>query len=183
MRSEIRRICKATGITTVYVTHDQKEALSMADSVAVLRDGKTVQIGPPRTLYDRPASRFVADFLGETNFLPAVVAGADGGMVTLETPAGILHSTAGVATTPQGGNVTCSIRPEALSVSEAGDGRNSFCGKCLHSTYLGEIAQHLVELADGSTLKVLQLNPSHVQMPTGNLRLQIDPDDVVILAD
>ncbi|UCD74948.1 MAG: ABC transporter ATP-binding protein [Phycisphaerales bacterium] len=183
MRSEIRRICKATGITTVYVTHDQKEALSMADSVAVLREGRTVQIGPPRTLYDRPASRFVADFLGETNFLAAVVAGAEEGMVTLETPAGLLHSTAGVAKTPQGGNVTCSIRPEALSVTESGSGRNCLHGKRLQTTYLGEIAQHLIELADGSSVKVLQLNPSHLDQPGEEMHLQVDPDDVVILAD
>ena len=155
----------------------------MADSVAVLREGETVQIGPPRTLYDRPASRFVADFLGETNFLPAVVTGTEGGMVTLETPAGVLHSSAGVAETPQGGNVTCSIRPEALSVCKSSNGRNCFDGKCLHTIYLGEIAQHLIELADGSTLKVLQLNPSHLEMPTGDIRLEIDPGDVVILAD
>ena len=73
MRWEIRRICSETKITTVYVTHDQKEALSMADNMAVLRAGKIAQIGPPRLLYERPNSRFVADFLGETNFLPAVI--------------------------------------------------------------------------------------------------------------
>ncbi len=69
MRTEIKRICTETKITTVYVTHDQKEALSMADRVAVLRDGDVKQIGPPRQLYERPTSRFVADFLGETNFI------------------------------------------------------------------------------------------------------------------
>lgn len=183
MRSEIRRICKATGITTVYVTHDQKEALSMADIVAVLRDGRTVQVGPPRLLYDRPASRFVADFLGETNFLPAVVAGAEEGTVVLDTPAGQLRSTAGVAATPHGGNVTCSIRPEALGLAKANNPDNCLSGKCLHTTYLGEIVQHVVELADGLTVKVLQLNPSHLEDPVDEMRLQVAPDDVVILTD
>ena len=64
MRSEIRRICKEAGITTVYVTHDQDEALSMADRVAVLHNGKAIQVGDPRTLYRRPATRFVAEFPG-----------------------------------------------------------------------------------------------------------------------
>ena len=94
MRSEIRRLCKATGITTVYVTHDQKEALSMADCVAVLRDGKRIQVGPPRELYERPASRFVAEFLGETNFLPATIVESNGTTMTLKTAAGTLTSTA-----------------------------------------------------------------------------------------
>ena len=75
MRSEIRRLCTETGITTVYVTHDQKEALSMADGVAVLKDGAVQQVGPPRELYERPRSRFVADFLGETNFIAGTIAG------------------------------------------------------------------------------------------------------------
>ncbi|MDP1662017.1 MAG: ABC transporter ATP-binding protein, partial [Phycisphaerales bacterium] len=71
LRSEIRRICKQAGITGVYVTHDQKEALSMADRCAVMRSGRIVQIGTPHELYHRPASRFVAEFLGETNFIDA----------------------------------------------------------------------------------------------------------------
>ncbi len=73
LRSEIRRICKESGITTVYVTHDQKEALSMADRVAILRAGKLEQLGPPADLYKRPHSRFVAEFLGETNILEGTV--------------------------------------------------------------------------------------------------------------
>src|SRR5204863_7966658 len=79
MRAEIRRICAETKITTVYVTHDQKEALSMADRMAVLRAGRVEQLGPPRQLYDRPGSRFVADFLGETNFLPAALVSVEHG--------------------------------------------------------------------------------------------------------
>ncbi|MBN8645680.1 MAG: ABC transporter ATP-binding protein, partial [Planctomycetes bacterium] len=78
MRHEIRRICKETGITTVYVTHDQKEALSMADGIAVLDMGVIAQTGTPKGLYDRPGSRFVADFLGETNFIEATVEGVEG---------------------------------------------------------------------------------------------------------
>jgi iron(III) transport system ATP-binding protein len=90
LRHEIRRICKASGITTVYVTHDQKEALSMADRVALLRDGRIVQLGTPRDLYREPKTRFVAEFLGEADFLEATVAGQEGGTVRLDTPAGRL---------------------------------------------------------------------------------------------
>ena len=78
MRTEIRRICKKSGITTVYVTHDQDEALSMADRIAVLKSGSVRQLGPPRDLYRKPATRFVAEFLGETNFVPAEVTESKG---------------------------------------------------------------------------------------------------------
>ena len=183
MRTEIRRICTQTRITTVYVTHDQKEALSMADNMAVLKDGRVMQIGPPRLLYERPGSRFVADFLGETNFLPAVVRGSENGSIILETAAGILRSTAGDSGTPRGGNVTCSIRPEAFTRAAQGPGSNTITGKRVRTIYLGEIAQHQVEVQDGSVLRVLELNPSIVDGGTGDMTLHVDADDVVILKD
>ncbi len=88
MRGEIRRICKDTGVTTIYVTHEQKEALSIADRVAILDRGQIQQIGAPREVYLRPASRFVAGFIGETNLLSARVANRDGASVELLTPLG-----------------------------------------------------------------------------------------------
>ncbi len=126
----------------------------MADRIAVLRQGRVMQVGSPRPLYDRPNCRFVADFLGETNFLSAVVDGTDDRGVVLETPAGRLTSAAGVAETPQGGNVTCSIRPEALTISADRTPINHIAGRHRQTVYLGEMAQHLVEIADGSLLKV-----------------------------
>ncbi len=183
MRIEIKRICKQTRITSVYVTHDQKEALSMADRVALLRNGKVVQVGPPRELYDRPASRFVADFLGETNFIHAVVAGANNGSVRLDTPAGQLESAAGLSESPTGGNVTCSVRPESLQVVDRTSGPNIMTGTRVETIYLGEMAQHIVEVADGSRLKVFELNPSHFGDPGDTLHLSVEPEDVVILAD
>lgn len=183
MRVEIKRICSETRITTVYVTHDQKEALSMADRVAVLRDGDVKQLGPPRQLYERPASRFVADFLGETNFLAATVSSADDALVELETPVGKLYSAAGLETTPRGGNVTCSIRPETLRVLDGPDGRNSLKGKRLQTIYLGDLAQYLVELEDGTIVRVLEMHPSHMGEPGETVHLSVDPNDVVLLPD
>jgi iron(III) transport system ATP-binding protein len=185
MRSEIQRICKETGITTVYVTHDQKEALSMADGVAVLNAGKVVQFGPPRDLYARPTSRFVADFLGETNFLQATIKSREPNRLVLESPAGDLISSAfNEGLVPDRGNVTCSIRPESLAAN-APDGYNSFVCKCLDSVFLGEFAQHQVELPDSTRLRLLELNPQlHSQLEPGSeVRLAVDPDDVVVLAD
>jgi iron(III) transport system ATP-binding protein len=188
MRSEIRRICTETGITTVYVTHDQKEALSMADRVAVLDMGVIAQVGSPRELYNRPASRFVADFLGETNFLSAEVASRDDGRLELDAPAGRITSTTFDAQAELKGNVTCSVRPEAIRLIEAkdgvgADGVGGLEGQIVESIYLGEMAQHIVELGDASRLKVFELHPMRQVDPGTRVGVRVDPTDVVVLAD
>src|SRR5882724_1449624 len=88
MRSEIRRICKTAGFTTIYVTHDQKEALSIADRIAVLKDGRLAQVGTPSELYHKPRSAFVADFIGQTNLLPGRVIARESDGMHVETGAG-----------------------------------------------------------------------------------------------
>jgi iron(III) transport system ATP-binding protein len=189
LRSEIRRVCKESGITTVYVTHDQKEALSMADRVAIIDRGRVVQLGAPGELYRNPASKFVAEFLGETNFIPATVLGrgapgarADGGpdevAVTLQTAAGRLTSThPSAGHMAERASVLCSIRPEALRVVRgelAGPNRgasaglasptaavgNTLPGTLIDTMYLGELAQYTVELAGSVRVKAAQLNPA-----------------------
>jgi len=187
LRSQIRSICKSSGITTVYVTHDQKEALSMADRVAIMRSGKVQQLGTPDELYRRPATRFVASFLGETNFLSGEVTGADGEFVSVDTGAGVIRALVGSMGRARGGDggggvvslgerVTCSVRPEALSlrvvegkggVGGGGGGGvgGALTGRVVGTVYLGEIAQHTVELlaTDASTdamrVHVSELNP------------------------
>ncbi|MFO0873995.1 MAG: ABC transporter ATP-binding protein [Phycisphaerales bacterium] len=180
MRTEIRRICKELGITTVYVTHDQKEALSMADAMAVLRDGEIVQSGTPDALYRRPRTRFVADFLGETNFLQGKLVGVDSDGVDVETPAGRLRATASPTSRRVGDAVTLSLRPEALHVSTI-EGGNVIRGTRTATTYLGETAQHDIALADGTSIKALEINPR--ARPRDDSRLHIDPTDVVVLDD
>ena len=88
VRGEIRKLQKELGITTIYVTHDQEEALSMSDRVAVMRDGRILQVAPPRTLYERPADRFVADFVGTNNFVPGVCRERSTEHAVVETPLG-----------------------------------------------------------------------------------------------
>ncbi|TVQ32779.1 MAG: ABC transporter ATP-binding protein, partial [Phycisphaeraceae bacterium] len=180
MRHEIKRICTETGITTVYVTHDQKEALSMADLVAVMRDGNLEQLGPPRTIYDRPASRFVAEFLGETNFIEAKVIGVEGGVIELDSAVGRLRSNAFDAKNPPDGAVTCSIRPEAVRVGAQNGAANTLKGRIAESVYLGGMAQHMIEVADSVRIKVAELNPGH-ESPGDELPLAVEQDDVVVL--
>jgi iron(III) transport system ATP-binding protein len=184
MRQQIRDLCKASGITGVYVTHDQHEALSMADQIAVLNQGQVVQAGPPTKLYRRPANRFVADFLGETNFIPGEVVGTEGANIILNTPFGQLTSTAFPDDLPQGGAVTCSLRPEAVQLVDPAQAKgklNTFTAKQTRLIYLGSLAQHRLRVADHE-LKVFELNPQ----PAGEaktLTCHIDPADVVILRD
>ncbi|MGI5867905.1 MAG: ABC transporter ATP-binding protein [Kiritimatiellia bacterium] len=144
MRVEIRRICKQAGLTAVYVTHDQKEALSIADRLAVMRDGRFEQIGTPLEVYRKPDSAFVASFIGETNFLPPAFFGA--------------------AFDP-GRAARLSVRPEAIHLGPApeGDGILRIDGAIHGTVYLGETAQHQMDVAgaDGAaaTLTIFELNP------------------------
>ncbi|MEL7238068.1 MAG: ABC transporter ATP-binding protein, partial [Planctomycetota bacterium] len=117
MRTEIRRICKTSGLTTIYVTHDQKEALSVADQIAVLKDGHLMQVGSPGTLYHSPNSAFVADFVGNTNLLPGKIVATDEQGVTVATELGRLKGRLVEAIEP-GGDCTVSIRPEQMQFAD-----------------------------------------------------------------
>ncbi len=199
MRYQIRRICKAANITAVYVTHDQKEALSMADVMAVLRDGRLAQMGPPRELYNRPNSRFVADFLGETNFIPATVVAVDGDQLRLDTATGLLVSSGAAKGVRVGDKVTCSIRPESLRLLANENGAaasdNVLTARLIDTMYLGETAQHLFEATTASgqattvTLKAFELNPKQAAAQAAPqatadhplVRLGCDASDVVVL--
>jgi iron(III) transport system ATP-binding protein len=186
MRSEIRGLVTGLGITTVYVTHDQKEALSMADEVAVLRNGAIVQQGPPEELYRHPRSRFVADFLGETNFVDGTLLRIAPEGATVATAAGellaTLDPTAGSETLRAGSSVVLSIRPEAVRLiepQEAPSGANLLRGRRASTMYLGDAAQHVIELDGGALLKVHEHNPR--SQPPRDPSLAIAAQDVVVL--
>jgi len=189
LRGEIRRVCKEAGITTVYVTHDQKEALSIADRIALMRDGRAEQVGTPAELYRRPASRFVAEFLGETNLLAGEVAAADNGTLRIETDAGPLRAASrGGAWEAVGSRVLASVRPEAVRVlEEVAAGENGLRGTIEQTVYLGEVAQHMVELRPGVRLRVSVLNPVPGELANGTAEvkqrvgLAVAPEDVALL--
>ncbi len=185
MRHEIRRIVDTLRITTIYVTHDRAEALSLADGMAIMRAGKVVQTGAPRAMYRRPNSRFVADFLGDTNFMPAMLVRGDANEALYQTAAGNLRSTA--APFPKPTELSLSLRPEALRMVRGGGGAgatvNAIAGKLKSSTYLGDTAQHEIAL-DGcdALVRVAELNPKHPPAIGERVMLEIDADDVVPLA-
>ncbi|MEX0877051.1 MAG: ABC transporter ATP-binding protein [Phycisphaerales bacterium] len=188
LRLQIRRVCKDSGITTVYVTHDQKEALSMADRVALLRAGKIMQVGSPRELYRAPNSRFVAEFLGETNLIEARQVGTTDERVSFEVEAGQF------AAIPQANDEyltntehnLLSIRPEAIRLRRP-DTENTLPGTLMETTYLGETAQHLVEVKGCPPIKIAEMNPyspsSAVHPEPGDpVWVEFVPTDIVPVA-
>ena len=144
MRAEIRRLQAELGITTIYVTHDQEEALSLSDCVAVMNRGQLLQVGPPAEIYERPATRFVAEFLGVSNFLPATVAepGGSGGHVTVEI-AGRPVEVECAHRVVAGDQVTVTARPEHLRFLDAGDGASAVVTSV---DYLGAVARYVVRV-------------------------------------
>ncbi len=184
LRSEIRRICKTSEMTTVYVTHDQKEALSMADRIAIMRDGKVMQIGDPPTLYRSPRTSFVASFLGETNLLEASITEVKSETASLNAGFGAFQAalTAGSSHVKAGESVTVSIRPETLHVRESPDS-GLFQGKVAHTTYLGDIAHHVVEISDSVRVDVAEINPRpQALVKVGDtVGLSVSPEDVSLL--
>jgi iron(III) transport system ATP-binding protein len=187
MRTEIRRIVKQTGITAIYVTHDQKEALSMADGIAVMRAGKIEQTGSATDLYKHPANRFVAEFIGESNFLPATVESVNSSTITLKTDVGPLFVAVGghKATVKPGEKLLAAFRPESVSLTPlAGATVNHLPAKRLSTTYLGEIAEHVVELSNKQTAKVFELNPRPrpASETLDSLTLNIPADNIMLVA-
>lgn len=190
LRSEIRRICKTSGITTIYVTHDQKEALSMADDVAIMRAGKLVQQGKPEELYRRPGSKFVAEFLGETNFISGRVVASDPRGTLVQTAFGELRSSQAWS---GGADVSVSLRPESLRLGgvPTAMGYSTLRGQVIDRVYLGELAQLSVRLQASAMsqvpagpgeehLKLAILNPAQ-GTGMGPVELSIAPEDVVVV--
>lgn len=187
MRGEIRRVCKEFGLTAIYVTHDQKEALSIADRMAIMGSGRIAQIGAPEEIYRRPHSRFVADFIGETNFLGGCVIENSDGKIRVETPHARFWGIAGKSEwqPSPGTNVHLSIRPEAWVIHHEGGADsaadNGLIGQMEERVYLGETAQYRIR-CDEIVMKVFELNPRSRAVNTYTpVYLTVTPDDVVIL--
>jgi iron(III) transport system ATP-binding protein len=178
MREEIRRIHAQTKITTIYVTHDQKEALSLADRMAVLRDGRIEQLGEPRAVYRSPTNRFVADFIGETNWLEAQVEGTSAGELLLATEFGPLRARADTAFS-QGQKVWVGFRPEAVELGPSPV--NVLQTTIVQVNYLGEIEQYGLELAPGKWIKAFEQNPAEIRRAGARLSVHIRPPHLFVL--
>ena len=162
VRAEIRKLQQELGITTIYVTHDQEEALSLSDRVAVMKDGRVLQVGQPKELYERPRTRFVADFVGTNNLVPGRVSGRAGGELVVDTAVGTLRA---VSDVPLGERCVLAIRPENVAV-DTGAGTGSGVGNVVRGrvsfvSYLGSALRYDVEAAAGQVLKADIRDPWH----------------------
>jgi len=179
MRHEIRRIHDEVGNTMVYVTHDQKEALSMADRIAVMSAGRVEQVGDPRTLYRRPANRFVARFIGEANLVPGTLARVEGEWGVARTPLGEFRGRLSDAELREGNAVECMVRPECLHLG-GGEG-NAFRARVVRSVYLGELEEFELE-AEGRTFRAVAANPGErAPAPGSDLVVSFQPEDALFL--
>ena len=161
MRDELRELQRATGITFVFVTHDQEEALDMSDRICVIGQGEIQHLGTPDNIYEDPANRFVADFIGETNFLDVEVLSVDGDKATVRTPLGVTITTwhrGAIA----GKRATLSLRPEKIGIADQAQGE-LFEGRVVNRNYMGGFTMYQVDVG-GIVLKVSKRNAvTHAQ--------------------
>jgi spermidine/putrescine transport system ATP-binding protein len=176
LQVELKRIQREVGITFVYVTHDQEEALTMSDRIAVMNRGRIEQIAPPEDVYERPATTFVAGFIGVSNLMPATVVGS--GRVRLQSGPEIATETNGLAS---GERCAAVVRPEKLRVEQTGgepssNGSPRVEGVVESSLYLGTATQIVVGLAEGVRMTVLVPNASEAdrqRLPGGGARVAL----------
>jgi spermidine/putrescine ABC transporter ATP-binding subunit len=181
VRAEIRKLQQELGITTVYVTHDQEEALSLSDRVAVMRDGRVLQLGRPRELYERPRTRFVADFVGTNNLVPGTVNGRDGEALVVGTALGPIRARAASGVGP-GQACVLAIRPENVTVG--GTDGNRVTGRVTLVAYLGNTLRYDVD-AGGTALKAdIRDAWHHEPLPVGTqVTLAFPPSVTLALPD
>jgi len=152
MQVELRDLQQRLGITAVFVTHDQEEALTLSDRVAVMRGGVIEQVGAPREIYDRPVSEFVAGFLGASNFLDGSVVAREGDVAVVETPGGQVRVLA--AAVPPGARVRLAVRPERLRMS--GPGGEGLRARVRSIVYRGSVTHYYMDSAGGTLLAYAQ---------------------------
>ncbi len=177
MRDELRGLQQRLGVTTLYVTHDQEEALALSDVVAVMDKGKIVEMGPPADLYRSPKHRFTATFIGQTNLIPARITSADTRFAIAETPMGAVTFQSG--SVRPGDALDLCVRPEDLhlmraSGPESPDEPNVLTGTVAHLTLLGAFADCRVQV--GATALQLRLHPRDLPEKGESVRVRIPPE-------
>jgi spermidine/putrescine ABC transporter ATP-binding subunit len=155
LQLEMRRLHADLGITFIYVTHDQEEALTMSDRIAVMNDGKVAQVGRPEDLYDRPDNRFVAGFIGESNFLPAVVRGMEDDVVIAECDGTLIRALC-PGRPVSGEKVTLTTRPERLRFADsawaATTPQNRMSVTVTEAVFAGERCRYMLQAGDGTSI-------------------------------
>jgi ABC-type Fe3+/spermidine/putrescine transport system ATPase subunit len=183
IRAELRQLQKRLGITTIYVTHDQAEALALSDQIAVMSKGQVIQIGSPWDIYYKPKNMFVADFVGTANLVPGIVTEKNGRAVTVDIDDAKLRVDEPNLEVQPGEQVTLCIRPETiqLSVSEAAGGQNSLQGIITNHIFEGALVRYWVEVGKREII-VDVFDPSDKGIFTGKVTLSVHPNKVHVLS-
>lgn len=188
MQLELKALQQQLGITFVYVTHDQEEAMTMSDRIAVMSKGKVQQMGTPVEIYERPANHFVADFIGESNFLEGKIKSLSRNEACVFVPEWNAEVT-GLAVSEglvNGEEVTVSIRPEKIHIAEKGLNQNSFKGKVMNTVYIGTDTHVYVDV-HGKRIKVFEqnrisrLDPGSFYTVGQHVLLVMLPENVLVL--
>jgi spermidine/putrescine transport system ATP-binding protein len=157
MQLELKKLQREVGITFIYVTHDQEEALTMSDRIAVMSGGVVLQVGQSGDIYEHPNCRFVADFIGETNFLEGTVREQQGRSVEVELPGGLTARAESDGALTRGQKITVAIRPEKMHL-RAADGANTLRGRVEEIVYIGTDTHYAVRLAGDQRIRVREQN-------------------------
>jgi spermidine/putrescine transport system ATP-binding protein len=196
MQVELKRIQQEVGITFIYVTHDQEEAMTMSDRIAVMNKGRYEQLGDPESLYERPQTRFVAGFLGVSNLLPGTVLERGGERGTIRLADGTTIQVPG-ASLNGATDIDIGVRPEKIRLAAGttpdaaegggGTGTNSLVGTVRDASYLGVSTNYIVETSDGATLMVYEQNIERsvhgsLHKPGEEVRLTWSPDHTFVVA-
>lgn len=182
MRAELRALQKRTGVTFIYITHDQSEALAMSDRIAVMSAGVLQQVGAPRELYDNPATPFVASFVGETNAISGKITALEGGVASIETGLGVLRGRVGPGASV-GSNAKLYVRPEALTMASSGE--NTINATVERIDFEGAFALAHGKLDDGAALvaSIPSIDLGKAPAIGGRASFAFDTRQGVVLAD
>jgi spermidine/putrescine transport system ATP-binding protein len=177
MQIELKRIQTEVGITFVHVTHDQEEAMTMADTIAVMNEGRIEQMGDPATLYENPVTTFVANFLGQSNLVRARVTSRSGGDLVMDAHGSTLTMPAERCVS-SGEDVWVGVRPEKIQLDVAGGSGNNITGTVTDTSYIGVSTQYLVRLPWGQELTVVRQNDgaASILRPGQTVALSWEPE-------
>jgi iron(III) transport system ATP-binding protein len=182
MRDDIRRLQQASGITSIYVTHDQAEALAVSDEIIIMRQGTIEQQGPPQSLYHCPETTFVANFIGESNVVNAELKGEGAGRQIVFGDA-VINVSDGKTIKHKNGPVKLSLRPEVLEIKPGTEtSPQALAGVILQSAYMGPVIEYSIETAVGV---LFTRAPAYVGQfqPTEKVCVRIRPDEIIIIPD
>ena len=187
MRDEVRKLQKRLGITSLYVTHDQEEAMAISDRIVIMQDGIIRQVGTPRQIYEHPESTFVANFMGKANFLPVTVLGREGEAAIVGIEGKTIRIQRPGMAAPRGGPGTLVVRPEAVRLSRIAGGEgaaaaSTFVGTIDHMTYFGSIARYEISAA-GTSILAERYNPQAFELfeEGDSVGLDFEMDSVRVL--